>query len=45
MKRVLLVDPSRSFANNMNRLCFTKNGFFVNEFETIFKEQFKVAKT
>jgi len=28
----------------VDRLCFQKNGFFVNEFETIFKEQFKVVK-
>lgn len=39
------VDPRESLAANMDRLCFTKNGFFVNELETIFKEQFKVVRT
>ncbi len=38
------INPKLSFANNMDKLCFQKNGFFVNEFETIFKEQFKVTK-
>ena len=39
------IDPHTSFENNIDRLCFQKNGFFINEFETIFKEQFKVIKT
>lgn len=39
------VDPRESLAANMDRLCFTKNGFFVNELETVFKEQFKVVRT
>ena len=39
------IDPRRSFADNMDRLCFQRNGFFVNEFETLFKEQFKVVRT
>jgi len=39
------VDPTRSLAENLDALCFHKHGFFVNEFETIFKEQFKVART
>ena len=39
------LDPSKSFAANMDRLCFTKNSFFMTEFETLFKEQFKVIKT
>ena len=38
------IDPRLSFSENVDRLCFQKNGFFVSEFETIFKEQFKVAK-
>lgn len=39
------VDPADSLSVNMDRLCFQKNGFFVNEFETVFKEQFKVTAT
>ncbi len=39
------LDPSRSLSENMDRLCFQKYGFFVTEFETLFKEQFKVIKT
>lgn len=39
------LDPSAALAANMDRLCFSRNGFFVNEFESIFKEQFKVTKT
>jgi AAA+ ATPase superfamily predicted ATPase len=39
------IDPHTSFENNIDQLCFQKNGFFINEFETIFKEQFKVIKT
>lgn len=39
------IDPKQSFAANMDRLCFAKNSFFVKEFETLFKEQFKVIKT
>jgi AAA+ ATPase superfamily predicted ATPase len=39
------IDPRQSFAANMDRLCFTKNSFFMTEFETLFKEQFKVIKT
>ena len=38
------IDPHTSFENNIDRLCFQKSGFFTNEFETIFKEQFKVLK-
>ena len=38
------IDPRLSFSDNVDRLCFQKNAFFVNEFETIFKEQFKVVK-
>lgn len=39
------MDPTQSLAANMDRLCFTKNSFFLTEFETLFKEQFKVIKT
>ncbi|MCP4601798.1 MAG: ATP-binding protein [Proteobacteria bacterium] len=39
------VDPGQSLAQNLDHLCFSRNGFFRAEFETIFKEQFKVAKT
>ncbi|MGZ3769122.1 MAG: ATP-binding protein [Bdellovibrio sp.] len=34
-----------SFNGNINKLCFRKNSFFLNEFDTVFKEQFKTAKT
>lgn len=39
------VDPTQSLAANMDRLCFTRNSFFLTEFDTLFKEQFKVIKT
>ena len=39
------INPKESLAQNMNRLCFRKTGFFMNEFETLFKEQFKVTRT
>ena len=39
------IDVKESFDKNIERLCFQKNGFFVNEFETVFKEQFKNIKT
>ncbi len=39
------VDPTRSLADNLDRLCFQKHGFFLNEFDTIFKEQFKVTRS
>ncbi len=38
------IEPRLSFSDNVDRLCFQKNGFFENEFETIFKEQFKVVR-
>ena len=38
------IDPRRSLEKNLNRLCFMADGFFVNEFETLFKEQFKSLK-
>lgn len=39
------IDPVYSLADNLDKLCFQKNSFFVNEFDTIFKEQFKISKT
>ncbi len=39
------ININHSLEKNMDRLCFMKGGFFLNEFETIFKEQFKVSKT
>ena len=39
------IDPRQSLANNVDRLCFQKHAFFLTEFETIFKEQFRVTRT
>lgn len=39
------INPKHSLEKNLNRLCFCSNGFFVNEFETLFKEQFRSIKT
>lgn len=39
------IDPNISLEKNLNRLCFCADGFFVNEFETLFKEQFRSIKT
>ncbi|MFH0946706.1 MAG: DUF234 domain-containing protein [Planctomycetota bacterium] len=33
------VDPRVSLEKNLNRLCFTAGGFFVGEYESLFKEQ------
>ncbi|MBF0209074.1 MAG: hypothetical protein HQK53_19615, partial [Oligoflexia bacterium] len=38
------INPSLSVEKNLNQLCFTPNGFFVEEYETIFKEQFRATK-
>lgn len=38
------IDPKQSVEKNLNRLAFTRNGFFVTEFETLFKEQFRSVK-
>ncbi|MCK5797303.1 MAG: ATP-binding protein [Deltaproteobacteria bacterium] len=35
------IDPRESLEKNLNRLVFTANGFFIEEFETLFKEQFR----
>lgn len=34
------INPKKSLAENLDRLCFQKNGFFTTEFETLFKEHF-----
>ena len=39
------INPRISVEKNINRLCFTAGGFFVNEYETLFKEQFRSIKT
>ncbi len=39
------VNQSLSFDENINRLCFQKNGFFTHEIDKIFFSQFKEAKT
>lgn len=38
------INPNLSYEQNLDILCFNQNAFFLNEFETIFKEQFKVIK-
>lgn len=38
------IDPKQSIEKNINRLCLTRHGFFVEEFETIFKEQFRSSR-
>ena len=38
------VNQKWSVEQNLNRLCFTANGFFVEEYETLFKEQFRSLK-
>jgi AAA+ ATPase superfamily predicted ATPase len=39
------LDPRESYTISVDNLCFQKAGFFVNEFETIFKEQFKTTRS
>ena len=39
------IDPNKSFDQNINRLFFTSNGLFVNEYNRIFYSQFKEHKT
>ena len=39
------IDPKRSLAENMDALAFTGGSYFIEEFDTIFKEQFKVTKS
>jgi len=38
------IDPRLSLEKNLNRLCFTAGGFFTEEYETLFKEQFRSLK-
>jgi AAA+ ATPase superfamily predicted ATPase len=38
------LNPRHSLEKNINRLCFSANGFFLEEFETLFKEQFRSIK-
>ncbi len=38
------VDARRSIEKNLNRLCFSADGFFLTEYETLFKEQFRSLK-
>ena len=38
------IDPRKSLFDNLDRLCFQKHGFFLTEFDTVFKEQFKVVR-
>ncbi len=35
------IDPNISLDKNLNKLCFSSGGFFIDEYETIFKEQFR----
>lgn len=39
------VDPHSSFVQNMNRLCFHRNGVMVSEIDRMFVSQFRVAAT
>lgn len=39
------VNQSRSFAQNINRLCFQKDGLFVDEVNKVFYSQFKESAT
>lgn len=39
------IDQNQSLNNNLNQLCFSKNGFFVNELEKVFFSQFREAQT
>ncbi|MFH1727429.1 MAG: hypothetical protein ABIA04_03305 [Pseudomonadota bacterium] len=37
---LLQIDHNTSIANNLNKLAFCKDGYFVNEFSRIFKDVF-----
>jgi len=39
------IDPTRSLEDNLDALCLRKDAFFLAEFDSIFKEQFKVTRT
>ncbi|MCK4547204.1 MAG: ATP-binding protein [Candidatus Eisenbacteria sp.] len=38
------IDPRQSLEKNLNHLCFSAGGFFTEEYETLFKEQFRSLK-
>lgn len=38
------INPRESLERNLNRQCFMPGGFFVEEYETLFKEQFRSLK-
>ncbi len=38
------IDPRRSLEKNLNEMCFSAGGFFIEEYETLFKEQFRSFK-
>jgi AAA+ ATPase superfamily predicted ATPase len=39
------INSKETYSVNVDKLCFQKSGFFTNEFETVFKEQFKTTRT
>lgn len=39
------IDPRKSFAQNMNRLCFSRDGVMVSEIDRIFASQFRGTST
>ncbi len=39
------IEQDKSFDENINRLCFSKNGYFVNEIDKVFFSQFREAQT
>lgn len=39
------INPKLSLAKNLNHHCFSYGGFFINEYETLFKEQFRAIGT
>ncbi len=38
------INPRQDLMTNLDHLCFKKGGFFLTEFETLFKEQFRVTR-
>ncbi len=43
-KYIEALNPKKSAMININNEFFSKDGFFVNEFDTLFKEQFRITK-
>ena len=39
------IDPNQSLSVNMDRLCYQPNSYFLQEFTTLYKEQFKATQT